>query len=253
MVTRKTTVVTSKKEVRRKKYMTRVKRTFRRQGQSLINAPIRFKRTVTSKDFQFVNVSNTGGMTVDIGSANGLFFCTVPATQGIYYASVAQAFALKDDPNRAELTAICEKYKLTGVKVRLIPAWNSVNAENISNKQNSDMTGWIHSVIDYDDYVAATATDTGINALRQYANYKMTSATKGLSRFIRPKMAQPVYRDGVSSAYMPTTAKYIDEIYDDVEHYGLKFVIEILNPSSDIRTMAFKWENTYYFTLKDRR
>lgn len=153
-------------------------------------------------------------------------------------------FRLNQIPNVAELTALYDQYKINGVKVEVIPQFDTnTQAGTAPNVLTSHIMSQNWHCIDYDDAVVPTTMDT----LLQYQNVKRQSCNRIIKRFIKPKFADTIFASGVISGYRPQNG-FIDVTYDNVEHYGMKFGF-----SNNPMTLTYGLRMTFYIACKNVR
>lgn len=155
--------------------------------------------------------------------------------------SVGYSFKLNDLPNYTEFTALFDQYKITGIKIRLIPEQNQqalgVGVFNIPP---------IYTVIDYDDDTALTA----ITDAMQYQNCKIHTTISGsqIVRFFRPHIAVAAY-SGTFTSYMNKSMQWIDSASPDTRHYGFKIIVAAITTLDT----TFSVVATYYLKMRNVR
>lgn len=149
-------------------------------------------------------------------------------------------FNLSQLPNHSEFTALYDQYKISMVKVELIPQFDNANVGSITS---TNVITQNYSVLDYDDITVPTTMDT----LMQYQNLKRTPSTRIIKRIIKPKFAAELFNTGIATAYRPTRG-FIDCNYDTVEHYGMKFGF-----TSNPQSQKIGLKVTYYLAFKNVR
>lgn len=164
---------------------------------------------------------------------------TAVATGDVYGAL---QFQLNYITNYTEFTALYDQYKITGVKVTLIPRGNS---SDIGTGGTTGQSVGVFSVIDRDDATAPTA----LTELVQYQNMRMTRSTQQHKRFLRPSPVAPIYAPG--GAYMvPKYNPWIDcSTGSSVPHYGIKYCLQQLPNGTQIYDAKFD----YYLAFKNVR
>lgn len=204
-------------------------------------------------------VSPVYGVTVNGGLASfgsNMVFSTGALPGTMYYAGMSINFQLRDVPNASEITSLWDRYKLVGVKLRLIPYATSVESGAAVNASYQQTGLLVHSVVDFDDSNVPTATDAGIDALRQYPSYRCENINKkggrGLSRYIKPRLAVAAFANSAFTSYKNEKFSWIDMAYPAVEGYGYKAVFEAVGPGGTFN-FYFKMEATYYIVVRDMR
>lgn len=156
----------------------------------------------------------------------------------------AYQFQLSYVPNSAEFTALFDAYRINKVVVKFMPTGTQVLVNSASNPEEAPIC---HAVIDYNDANAPTSADE----LRQYANVRTFPINKPQTFVFRPRTATPVYRDGLSAAYLQNSPRlFIDCSYADVPHYGMKVWVQGGNTVQVYRTRI---EVIYYFSFKNTK
>lgn len=225
---------------------------FQRTGLSVgrYNNPIHyFKRTYSMSNA--VGLSIGGVLTK---TTNALIHTTTVGALTTEYSSFAFYFQLNDVVNATEFTLLFDKYRPLGVVVKLVPFWGTSESA-AAGAGYAQPTAILHSVIDYDDASTPTASEAGVDTLRQYANYKMRhlSGMKPLRRFWRPKAAIATYSGTFTSYAQESRAVlWFDMNSPNVQFYSYKGIIET-NPCGLAQQLYIKAEATVYLALKDIR
>lgn len=212
-----------------------------------------FKRISCGRLLQKTNASASAGATATLNDANNVLSCVTPAAIGSSFYSFGMAFCLKDVPNYTDFTTLFDLYKIPCVVWRLVPlnttsfGGNNINANTIS--------GWIHMINDEDDYAGVTASDVGIDEIRQYASYKVKNICTQypFKRKIRPKVSVSGSDGTAFNQAINVRPTWINCAYNEAVHYGMKWVIEIINYTVYAQTVSFKLEPVYYLQFKDIR
>jgi len=154
-------------------------------------------------------------------------------------------FKLTDVPNATEFTNLYDQYQIKGIKITLIPRANSADVINGSLVQP---IGNLWSVIDYDDGTAPTTIDTVL----QYPNLKRTQMVKSHSRYFKPKYVQQLYSSAAVVGYGNAHPNsWIDCNSSAVEHYGLKFWVDLIPTVGT--TIQYDAHIIYYLAFKNVR
>lgn len=233
-------------------------RKFKKQGRkiNLYNKIHAFKRTVASKNFSQVYTDVSAGSNINF-SNSGMVTLSLSATQNTQYFAFGKAFVLSELPNYTEITQLFDSYKIIGIKFRIIPVNNTTSVDDTTNPANGMLGGFLHWIVDHDDNDAPTASDVGIDELRQNNSYKVHNLfnsynKNGFVRYIRPKI--PIASTyGALSGTIESKPQWLDCNSPIVDHFGLKGVFEIVNPSANVRYLNMKMEATYYLRAKDPR
>lgn len=146
------------------------------------------------------------------------------------------AFKLSDIPNVNDIINLFDYYKIVGVKLKFIYSHNSSDAGATFGIPNLVYT------YDYDDANLPLNED----ALLERNTTKIRRMDKPISMFIRPKINNEIYNNGVTSGYalQKGTNPYIDCNNSSVNHFGLKYGI-VLNAAQTANGIL-KLYATYY-------
>lgn len=155
------------------------------------------------------------------------------------------AFSLNDLPSYTELTALFDKYRIAGVKLRFYPRINQQLLSSITSTTPSGIVP-IVTVIDYDD----DSVPANLDELMQYQNFKIHDQFKPFSVFLRPQMAIAAY-SGAFTSYASGRKIWIDAASPGVKYYGLKIGTQNYS-SGSIATYDPTWDIflTYYIQCK---
>jgi len=165
------------------------------------------------------------------------------ATQGLALNAFSTVFTLADLPNFTEFTALFDMYRIFAVQMRLRPRFNLGTVGSITTVKLPRL----FSVIDYNDNVNLTL----INDALEYQSCKETRFDQDHVRMIRPhanlaaQEATLVNFGGLKSQVSP----WLSTEVTDVNHYGLKFLIEA---GAAGQTVFQSWsvDLTYYLEFK---
>lgn len=125
-------------------------------------------------------------------------------------------FNLSQLPQYTEFTQLYDQYQIKGVRVELIPQFDSANMASTSS---TNIINQNYSVLDYDDVGIPTSMDT----IMQYQNVRRCPSTKVMKRFLKPKVATQVYSTALTTNYSSKRNVWLDCNQPDTEHYGMKF------------------------------
>lgn len=226
----------------RKKPVRRIKRARRSTNLTRYKTTANFKRWTGGLSMtQAISASCNATL---VGST---FLFSCPAAQGTYYYSLGLSFKLNDLTGYSEFQALYDQYKINGVKVRIIPLYNSV--------ANNSMAVILHSILDSDDQNAAAASEAGVYAMREYKSYKTNTMItgRGITRYVRPYMSGAAYDVSgvIINGATNTKPTWIDCTVPQVAHYGSKHLFEFFNYSAAVQLFAFKVELEYYLSFKN--
>lgn len=158
-------------------------------------------------------------------------------------AKGALTFAIQDVPGLSDFTSLFDYYMLTGVKVRFTTLLDP-NSQAAGNSYFPK----IYTAVDNDDDTAPLSSDD----LRQRSNCKIRwlGPNRSYDIFLRPKYLKNVYISGVSTGYEIGKQTWLDLSNTNIPHYGLKYVIENLNPDLGQQVQV---EVTYYISMRGTR
>ena len=248
-----------KKPMLRKRRTTQRKRVYRRPGISRMPNANKvgihyFKRTVNA-------VSDVGLVCLGAASVSGSNRVDIVASAGLagqtQYGSMTYFFSIGSLPNVSEFTGLFDSYRIHKVVVKIIPYGTSADtsfpgAPNNSASQNAIL----HYAIDHDDVGTPSSNESGIQTLQQYNSYKTRRLVGGrpISIVIKPRYATPAYQTSTFSAYTEGNRRtWLDCAYSQIEHYGLKAVVETIAPNSTESRIPCRMETTYYMSFKGVR
>lgn len=151
----------------------------------------------------------------------------------------AIGFALNDLPDYLEYTSLFDAYRIVKVELTLYPyrvaGVNPLGPTLIN----------LYTVTDPDD-----ATPIAIDAMRQYANFRVTPALRVFRQTIYPKVAPQIY-NGVAAAYaQPTGPVWIDCANVDVLHYAFKWNYDNASAAGEF---GWRFEGRYFLEFKGTR
>lgn len=153
-----------------------------------------------------------------------------------YYGSLSQV------PNISDFTGLYDQYKILAMKVTLIPRGNQSDIGTASASVAQSVG--VFSVIDYDDNTNLTS----ISQACQYQNMKMTRSHQVHTRYFKPRIMTSVLSN-VSTANSVNTRGWIDINDTQVNHYGIKYALQI-SPNS---SQSFDLKVDYYLAFKSVR
>lgn len=205
-----------------------------------------FKRQATA--FELTNTSTQGVVaTTDanqIGLQTPVFESSLSGGGAPYRFGAVCYFKLNNTLQSGDFTALYDRYKINGIKVKVIPLSNVASA----NGQGLIPTMVYHT--DFDDSLTPTS-DTDV---RVKAGAREVRLDKPVSIFIKPKIADAILGASAGTAFsIPRAAPYINMSYPDVPHYGLKMYfrdVNLMASASNVNT-CFRFETTYYLSCKD--
>lgn len=205
-----------------------------------------FKRQATA--MELTNTSTQGIIATSdvnqIGLQTPVFESSLSGGGAPYRFGAVSYFKLSNVLQYGDLVALYDRYKISGIKVRIIPLSNvaSVNGQGL-------IPTMVYNV-DYDDSLTPTS-DTDV---RVKAGAREVRLDKPRTIYIKPKIADAILGASAGTAYsVPKNAPYINMSYADVPHFGLKMYfrdVNLMASGSSINT-CFRFETTYYIACKD--
>lgn len=195
------------------------------------------------------NLVSCSGFTVDTGYLgilqNQLKFTVGTTPDTAYYGAMSFYAKLADVLNVSEFTALFDKYKITGIKLKFTPYCTSATQGGAVSASQGQVGVLLHHVIDQDDAGLPTQTDDGINALRQMNTYRCTNI---LSRQGRP--ITRYFRPYVTDAKVEKFPWY-DTVSNTVAGFGWKGILEAMSPGTTEMHVYLKAEVTYYLRFRN--
>lgn len=163
----------------------------------------------------------------------------------------AFSFQLNDLPNASEYNVLFDQYKITGIKLRVIPKAAMTTQGSSTGTIASVGYGQVVSVIDYDDADTPTSKDQ----LLEFGSAKVTSVSRIHQRYFKPKILNQVYINSISTGYSPVRSNWLDNSYPTIQHYGLKLWIDAPQSSNNTTSSSISYDvyATYYFMCKNTR
>nr|WAE42879.1 MAG: capsid protein [Cressdnaviricota sp.] len=159
-------------------------------------------------------------------------------------AFIPNTFSLNLLSNVTEYSSLFKWYMITGVKLTYefdVDVNTVVNATSTVIRNTRPI---VHSIIDRYDVSAVT-----IDKMQQNSTYKKVRAGYEYSRYIPVNVLMPAYSSLTTTGYEPKFKQWVDMDDTDVQHYGLKSIIEIGNNLA----VTYKTLMTFYFKCKGTR
>lgn len=176
---------------------------------------------------------------IDVSASNALHF----ANSGF---SSPDHFSLDKLPNYTEFTALYDMYRIDKVKLTFMYSMNSA-AYSASNVACLPVLVYVN---DYDD---GTPLSTGADYL-EYGNVKKWRLDKPLTLTVKPKVSMAIWNSAITTGYStPKRNPFIDCANYGTPHYGIKFMIDPVNPIPSVYLGKLRLYMTYYLTLKGTR
>lgn len=173
-----------------------------------------------------------------------------PATGDLSPAGYfAMKFTAADLPQFASFSALFDAYRINKVVVQFIP-YNYPYQIGNTAANLAAQPQWLSTVIDYDD-AALLATE---GSLLEYETFKQARPGSTHTRSLVPAVSIEAFKtSGTTIGYSQHRKQWIDAAYGDVEHYGLKGLINGPALQADQVQGAWKVYVTMYITWKQTR
>lgn len=217
----------------------------RRRGKYLTNKT-GFIKVIRKASEAFIQNAAVAG-TIQITDAAGMLVVNAasPVASGFantYDIPLAMKFALSNILNSSDITNICDRYKIKKTVVRIY--FNS----NSNSVQSSYSLPQVTFVPDYDD--ASIPTPAAVREkmgtkIRYFGDKNYVQIT------LYPRPVSEVFNTGVTTAYGVRNQQWLDCAYPNVEHYGLKMVLQNVNLTATAFQVGFKFDVTHTIYGKD--
>lgn len=162
---------------------------------------------------------------------------------GTFQFPLTAQFKLSSAIDHLDLTDLFDRYKITGVKLKIL------FQNNTSSVTGQSALPVMYSAVDFDDNTPPTAYQQVLT--KSYCKTRILNGNRTFSMFVRPRMLKEL---GSSSAGFAGNSSerstWIDSTYPDVPHYGIKFWIDNWYSAND-SNMILRIQPEYYLALKD--
>lgn len=146
-------------------------------------------------------------------------------------------FTAADIPQFNSFSALYDAYRIEKLKVQFVPV---VSTYNVLGNAASNLTAqpqWLSTVVDYDDQTLLTTE----GALMDYETFKESAPYERHTREFKPAVSLQAYKtSGTTIGYSQHKDQWIDAAYSDVEHYGIKGLIN--GPASMAAQVQTAWK-----------
>lgn len=167
--------------------------------------------------------------------------CLINTVDFTFSGGWSTYFSLNQLPNSSDFTNLFDKYRIQGVKLRLLPNITDNNTGN-ANTLNIPRT---HYCWDYDDYTAPSS----LNSMLERDNVKIIQGNQVINTFSRPKVQMAMYNSATTSGYGDAIkGQWIDCTNDAVPHYGFKMWCDTDAVSTQV--VRYKVYATFYLNFK---
>jgi hypothetical protein len=129
----------------------------------------------------------------------------------------------------SQFAAVFDQYRFTMIEIWLTPSGPACAPSYLNTTG-----GRMYSVTDYDDSNNLSSSN---NAL-QYQNVLVTSFTDGHYRRFTPHIAVAAY-GGAFNQFKNEVADWIDCASTNLQHYGVKFLVDTTAGTADVKFDAF--------------
>lgn len=212
---------------------TRRRKTTKRKRSTKVPRPLGTNKPVTFK--RVLNAANAVGFipdgTVAFKSNACIAYSLLTTGAVISYATLAMTCRLSDLPNYTEFTNMFDQYRINSVTIKMFSFATSSEAGAAVNPQLSQTSALVHSILDFDDATAPTASDAGIDVLRQFPSYKVRQLVRADGKpakyTFRPHAAVSAYGTGAFTSYKNVPFGWVDANSPGVDGYGWKAIVEL--------------------------
>lgn len=156
----------------------------------------------------------------------------------------AFSFGLSDLPDNDEFTKLFDQYKISAVKIKVMPVFNSVEP-HVASTTDQTLSKPIISVIDYTDDNLITQE----SQLLQYSTMKMTKGWKEHVRFLKPRCS--IYVKEATNASARPIRSWLSSEFPDVKHYGVKMLFPSTGTMEGQSGITYRIYMTYYIACKN--
>lgn len=231
----------------------------KRKRTSRVPRPLGSNKPVSLK--RVLNGYSAVGFIVDGTVATKTTGCIayVLATSGaaVCYGTLTMACRLSDLPNYTEFTNLFDQYRINSVTLKMYAFSTSSETGAAVNPALSQTSALVHSIIDYDDAAAPTASDVGIDVFRQFPSYRCRQMVRGdgkpLKYTFRPHAAVSAYGTGAFTSYKNVPFGWVDSNSPGVDGYGWKAIVELPTLNTLAYTFFSKVEVTYNLSFRNPR
>lgn len=204
-------------------------------------------RTVSSFLFTQAATAVTLGDSLNL-SNGGLMTLGMSNIPGEKYFSLGLSFCGDDFPDFTRAAEMWEEYRITSVTVKCM-ALPTAALSQAPGVAESALGGWCYSVIDTDDAAAFPASSVGMALMRERDSYKIKNLFTNWKRTIRVKQVAPVYA-GITTAYQSQKPQWVSTAYSDANHYGIKVLWHVVNPSATGVNLNFQFTAQYHVSFR---
>ena len=158
-------------------------------------------------------------------------------------------FTMDEIPQSATFAALFDAYRVNKIVLKFIPM-NQFTQLGNGSANLAAQPQWLSTVIDYDDNTLLTTE----GQLLEYETFKQSRPSATHKRVFVPAMAQQYFKtSGTTIAFGQAKKRWVDAAYLDVEHYGIKGLVN--GPAVQASQVQTSWKvyATAYISFKQTR
>lgn len=173
------------------------------------------------------------------------------------FASFGYAFNISNSPDYQQLLTQFDYWRLRKVVLRLIPFGTVSNTDSVAASGYSNSNCFLHTWIDPNTSVPPTASEVGIATGQGYQSYRMQRMVgRGFYRSIKPKLQVPleILGGGSITGGQSSRGQWVSSNSATMPiYFGLRGVVEGIQPTSNASIIQMRAEITYYVEFKTPR
>lgn len=208
---------------------------------SIPNRVHMFKRMGQISRITVTGVGAIGNSGFDGNGSQFLTGVTADSMANNYQFGASYVFKLSSVIDSGDFTQLYDKYKITGIKVRIM--WQC----NQAGVSGTAVLPILSYSVDHDD--AALPSSLYQITTKGTSKVKVLGQRNYVDVYIRPKVAGALYQS-LLTGYSSVKAPFINSTYPDVQHYGLKFWLNNVYMAAGINNQ-FEIQPTYYIACKE--
>lgn len=190
------------------------------------NAPYKHKFTRWGNTMDVVSYNALGASNIQVNVDSG--GQTTPLTVGSWSLDTsgvnlsnqfggAFQFQLEDLPSYQDFTALFDQYRIDQVDIEVSNVHNSSTGTDAQQQMPTII--WAP---DFDDAQVPTLASR-LSERQRAKQWTFRGSGVPLKFSIKPRIAQPAYRDALTSPYVVGPPAFLNASYTDVPHFGVKF------------------------------
>lgn len=147
-----------------------------------------------------------------------------------YFSGVAYA-TLNSLPDFTDFTDLFDQYKINGFELCIRPFQTTECTSTVAGQP--PLSAIMYWCMDFDDATPFAASNSGLQKMRERQSYTERTLFKNQPVRITcsPRIAMAAYSGSAFSDYANIKPTWIDSASPDVQHYGIKFIIQVFSPS----------------------